>query len=92
MILYATDAQNQKHKVVCIKCKTPPKLNSSRTYYTFINGIVNGVKTKFFYSAKNNASYMYFSLKSQFYKVYMATEDGMDLFTYLYEKDGELKT
>lgn len=92
MIMYATDSQNEQHKVVCVKCKNPPKLNNPKVYYTFINGIVNGVETKFFYNVKNNASYMYFSLGSQFYKVCMVTEDGMDLFTYLYEKDGELKT
>lgn len=87
MMLYTKN----KDKVYCAKCESP-KFNARNNSFDFISGKIDNVKTKFWFSLKNNAGNLYFLLDNQWYRTSIITGDGLDLFTWIYKQRENLFT
>ena len=87
MILYSKN----NNKVHCVKCK-PPKFNGKNNYFDHIVGEIEDIKTKFWYSVRNNGSNFYFIFENQWYRTSIVTDDGFDLHTWIYDKGEKLFT
>lgn len=85
MILYSKN----NDKVHCVKCKSP-KFNGKNNYFDHIIGEIENVKTKFWFSVKNNGSNFYFMFDNQWYRTSIVTDDGFDLHTWIYDKGEKL--
>lgn len=88
MILYT----DKNEKVKCIKT-TAPKIRGKNIYFwdNFERKIDN-IDTKFCFTVKNNRSYFYFVFLNEWYKTPIVTEQGLDLWYYLYDIRENLKT
>jgi S-adenosylhomocysteine hydrolase len=75
MILYSKD----NNKIKCTKCNQPKFKN-----FDHIVGTIDGKKINFWFSIQNNGSNYYFEYNSQWYRTSIVTDDGLDLFEYIY--------
>jgi hypothetical protein len=81
MILYSKN----NDKIKCTKCNQPKFKN-----FDHIIGIIDGRKTKFWFSMQNNGSNYYFAYDNQWYRTAIVTDSGFDLFDYMHDNKGEL--
>lgn len=87
MILYS----RSNDKIHCKKC-TPPKFNGKNNYLDHLTGTIDEVKTKFWFSVRNNGSNLYFLYQDQWYRTSIVTEDGFDVYSWMYDRGEKLFT
>lgn len=87
MILYT----NVDTKIHCTKTKMP------KVYlvcgWDHITTKINGEMVRFWNTVKNNSTYYYFEYQKQWYKTKIVSDDGFDVFCYIYNHiDGTFHT
>lgn len=87
MILYS----DENDKIVCYKCKEP-KMKDFDHLSACIRSEEESKKVLMHFSVRNNASYYYFRFKNQWYMTNMVQDNGLDLFSYLFNQGREIFT